>query len=192
MLSSKEKIIVALSGGVDSAVSALKLSRMGFNIIGVTFKLWEFQLSPHNRRDNLCCSSEGILAAQELCRKLNCEHIIYDVSEQFFQQVVKDFLSEYKLGRTPNPCIICNPQIKWSHLIKLADKLGANYVATGHYARTFRTYRQSFNLVRGADREKDQSYFLYRLSQQQLARTKFPVGNMLKSQVQNIAKSLDL
>ncbi len=186
-------VLVGLSGGVDSAVSALLLARCGFRIVGVTFKLWEFS-SGGTRRDNLCCSTEGVAAAKALCRKLDCDFIVEDVSEEFFHSVVKDFISEYSLGRTPSPCILCNPQIKWKNLIALADKLGIENIATGHYARIFHSSISlgGKNLLRGADSEKDQSYFLYRLSAEELARTYFPVGHYFKSQTRAIADKFDL
>ena len=185
------EILVALSGGVDSAVSALKLSQMGFKIVGVIFKLWEFS-SDGVRRNNSSHSNERILAAKKLCENLNCKFIVEDVAEQFHSEIVKNFTDEYRNGRTPNPCVICNPRIKWSNLTALADKLAIEKVATGHYARTFRRSDDRYNLLRGADTRKDQSYFLYRLTQEYLARTVFPVGHLRKEQVRTIADNFGL
>ena len=185
------EILVALSGGVDSAVSALKLSQMGFKIVGVIFKLWEFS-SDGVRRNNSSHSNERILAAKKLCENLNCKFIVEDVAEQFHSEIIHNFIDEYRNGRTPNPCVICNPRIKWSNLIALADKLAIEKVATGHYARTFRRYDDTYNLLRGADDKKDQSYFLYRLNQKYLARTVFPVGHLRKKQVRAIANNFGL
>ncbi len=186
-------VLVGLSGGVDSATSAFLLALKNLRIVGVTFKLWEFS-SGGTRRNNLCCSTEGVAAAKALCKKLGCDFIVEDISEEFFDSIVKDFISEYSLGRTPSPCILCNPQIKWKNLVALANKLGIENVATGHYARTFDSpiSLDGRNLLRGADSEKDQSYFLYRLSTEQLAKTIFPVGHLTKAQTRNIAKQKGL
>ncbi len=191
MSKGKTTVIVALSGGVDSAVSAWKLRQQGFDLLGVTFKLWEFPCRGE-RRDNLCCSAEGIEATKSLATKLGIPHITEDVSEEFFDRVVRDFYEQYRRGRTPNPCIVCNPHIKWDNLIRVADRVGAEFVATGHYARVFRRFDGTYNLLRGADRKKDQSYFLYRLTQSHLSRTIFPVGSLTKEQTRSIADTVGL
>ncbi|MCD6417838.1 tRNA 2-thiouridine(34) synthase MnmA [bacterium] len=190
---SKIPVLVGLSGGVDSAASLHLLKQRGYNVVGVTFKLWEFS-STKARKNNLCCSIEGISAAKELCKKLECEYILRDVSEKFFDEIVQNFLQEYRRGRTPSPCILCNPQIKWKNLIALANELGIEFVATGHFARTFYSPVSigERNLLRGADTEKDQSYFLYRLSADELSRTIFPVGHLRKSETRRIARYFNL
>ncbi len=159
---------------------------MGFDVVGVTFRLWEHP-SRGPRRNNLCCSREGVEAAKALCKKLNIPHILLDVSPDFFDYVVKNFIDEYASGRTPSPCILCNPLVKWRHLIALADDKGIEKVATGHYARSLSSPTCGKNLLRGADGEKDQSYFLYRLTAEQLARTIFPVGHITKEASRKIA-----
>ena len=184
-------VLVALSGGVDSAVAAWTLKRKGFVVVGVTFRLWEYSTGGV-RRNNLCCSAEGIAAAKALCEKLGCEHIIEDVASDFFDEVVRYFLDEYRSGRTPNPCIVCNPRIKWRHLIAVADRLGIDKVATGHYARSFSRPSGGYSLLRGADRGKDQSYFLYRLADAHLARTLFPVGHLTKDRTRWLARRAGL
>ena len=181
-----KKVLVGLSGGVDSAVSLWRLHRQGFETIGVIFKLWRFPCGDV-RQDNIFHSGGEIEAAESLCRRLKVPLLIEDVSEQFFEQVVKNFAAEYRRGRTPNPCVLCNPGIKWDNLLVVADGIGADFVATGHYARVFRRPDEGFNLLRGADTAKDQSYFLYRLTQRHLSRTLFPIGHLTKSQTRQIA-----
>jgi tRNA-uridine 2-sulfurtransferase len=173
------KVMVALSGGVDSAVAALLLRRQGHDILGVTVKttvsseleaLWEQTLS----RAVAVCSSLGI------------PHQTAGFTAEFSSHVVGYFVNEYACGRTPNPCVICNPIIKWGFLLQHALAEGCEYVATGHYART-RYHQGRHQLLRGVDAEKDQSYMLYRLSQRQLAHTLFPLGDLDKQQVRQTA-----
>ena len=191
MSAGKTTVLVGLSGGVDSAVTLWKLRQHGFDVVGVTFKLWELECDGR-RRDNLCCSVEGVSAAQTLCRRLGVPHIVRDVSEEFFNAVVHDFYEQYRRGRTPNPCVLCNPQVKWKHMLEVAAEIGAEFVATGHYARVFRRPYGDFNLLRGADAQKDQSYFLYRLTQEHLAHTLFPVGHLTKDQTRALAQMAGL
>jgi len=182
----REKILVALSGGIDSAVSAWSLYQLGYEVIGITFKLWEY-INNEKYCNNLCCSEKVISAAKSICEKIGCEFIVRDVSKSFYNKVVTDFVNEYQSGHTPNPCIICNPHIKWKYLLHVADELKIKRVATGHYARINRSLSGKLNLLRSLDKGKDQSYFLYRLTQEQLGRTIFPVGHISKSQVRIMA-----
>ena len=129
----KKGIIIGISGGVDSAVSALLLSKLGYRVIGVAFELWKY--SPLENVVEKGGESNGISTIRALCKKIGCELITEDLSEQFYNEIISTFLYEYRNGRTPNPCVICNAQIKWRYLLKIADKLGIDKIATGHYAR---------------------------------------------------------
>jgi len=171
-------VMVAMSGGIDSAVAAARLVRQGWPVVGVTMDLGLGQRAALRR-------------ATAVWRRLDIEHYVVDLREQFRQQVIDYFCAEYAAGRTPNPCVRCNKFIKWSALLEVATLAGCRYLATGHYAR--KAWREGrYRLLRGADRSKDQSYVLYQLSQQQLARTLFPLGNCTADEVQQLARVLGL
>ena len=160
--------LVAMSGGVDSSVAALMMLNKGFYVIGITFRLWQFNKNPPFM-DN------AVQNVRKICNKLGIQHIDVDVSEVFKNEVVNDFYHEYAHGRTPNPCIICNPKIKWKFLIEIADKMNINHVITGHYAGIENFNDGNYYLRTGVDTSRDQSYFLYRLTQDELKRTIFPL-----------------
>jgi tRNA-specific 2-thiouridylase len=189
-----DKVIVGLSGGVDSAVAAALLQQDGYDVVGVTispFNLGEYYSK--YEKDSGCTIKASVLDAQNICKALGIPHYTVDFSDTFKENVVDYFIQEYLDGRTPNPCVKCNPIIKWGELLKFADKLGAKYLATGHYARTrFDEELKRYVLMRGTDRTKDQSYFLWKLSQEQLSRTIFPLGNMNKENTRAIAKEFGL
>ena len=184
-------IVVGMSGGADSCVAAALLVEQGYQVTGVTLKTWD---SPdkvaHPWRDRSCCKV-GI--AQYVAERLKIPHHVVDVREMFRQQVVENFLEEYAAGRTPNPCVRCNEKVKFGALLKAARDLGADTLATGHYTRVhYRSGLGRYILRKGVDRDKDQSYFLYRLNQEQLSRTLFPLGEMLKSQIWERVEDLGL
>lgn len=166
---------VAMSGGIDSSVAALLLKEQGHEVFGLTAKTW-----PEGSR---CCSDEDVRAARRVCDALGIPHYVVDLSEPFERHVVAYFEEEYLSGRTPSPCAMCNRYIKFGALLQRALGLGAETLATGHYARTERTEDGRIRLLRGADRDKDQTYFLFDLTQEQLARSLFPVGAMEKKEV---------
>ncbi len=170
--------MVAMSGGIDSAVAAARLVRQGWPVTGVTMDLGLDQRAALRR-------------ATAVCQRLGIEHCIVDLSEQFSQRVIDYFCAEYAAGRTPNPCVRCNQFIKWDVLLDVATLAGCGYLATGHYAR--KAWREGrYRLLRGADRGRDQSYVLYQLSQQQIARALFPLGNSTTEEIQKSARMIGL
>ncbi len=181
-------VTAAMSGGVDSSVAALLLLREGRDVIGATMKLFgneDIGLS----REHTCCSLDDVEDARAVCRKLGIEHFVYNFSETFRREVIDRFVAAYEAGRTPNPCIDCNRYVKFAVLRRRSREMGRNYVATGHYARTrFDEQSGRWYLLRAADREKDQSYVLYSLTQDELAHTLFPLGGMTKSEVRALAE----
>jgi len=168
-----DKILLAMSGGVDSSVAVHILKERGFEVVGVT--LW---LSGDNKNAEL---------ARQAAETLDIEHIVVDARDEFDAKIIRPFVESYASGSTPNPCIICNPTLKWGTLIKLADKMSIEKVATGHYARI-----SGSKILRAEDRKKDQAYFLYRLTDEQLQRTVLPIGEFHKDEVRKIAVELNL
>jgi tRNA-specific 2-thiouridylase len=182
-----KKLLLAMSGGTDSSVSAILLKKQAYKIQGLTFKMWETELTSCDEKENGCCDAESLLEARELARKLNFPHEIIDIRNEFEHYVIQDFVDEYMKGRTPNPCVVCNTHIKWGILLDEMKKRGCDYYATGHYAR-IREENGRFILMKGADTKKDQSYFLWTLTQDQLKHTIFPLGELTKDKVREIAK----
>jgi tRNA-specific 2-thiouridylase len=181
----KTIIVVAMSGGVDSSVSAALLVEQGYDVVGVSLRMWEGEVGPR-----VCSDHRG---AKEVAEHLQIPHTLLDLRQQFTDTVVKPFAEDYLHGRTPNPCVACNRDFKLGTLLGWAKEQGADYVATGHYANVIHDEaKHHVTLLRGADRAKDQSYFLFALSQQQLAHTMFPLGAMQKSDVRDKARQLGL
>jgi len=190
----KGTVVVAMSGGVDSSVAAVMLHKQGYNVIGVTMKLWDFEEVGGNiNHESGCCSLESFNDAREICVNLGLPHYVMNFSREFHAAVVEDFIDEYLSGRTPNPCIQCNMKIKWKTLLDKAQYLGADYIATGHYARTtFNTATHRFELLRAVDFTKDQSYALWGIQQNSLSKTIFPLGHLTKTEVRNLAHEYNL
>ncbi|MEW6554582.1 MAG: tRNA 2-thiouridine(34) synthase MnmA [Actinomycetota bacterium] len=184
-------VVVAMSGGVDSSAAAAALLREGWRVTGVTFRMWEEgPPSPPPARSR--CSLLAVEEAAEAARKLGIEHAVIDLRERFLALVVEPFAREYLRGRTPNPCVECNRLVKFPTLVEVADELGADAVATGHYARVCSDETGSFALTRAAWPQKDQSYALYGLSVEHLSRCLFPNGERSKEEVRRAASSLGL
>jgi tRNA-uridine 2-sulfurtransferase len=188
------KVVVGMSGGVDSSVVAGLLKEQGYEVIGLT--ITPFKVDSKCRvEDNArsCCSATGLIDATEVCKSLNIEHRLIDLSDKFKNEIVEDFISEYLAGKTPNPCVNCNPGIKWEGLIRKADELGAKYVATGHYANTrFDESTGRWVISAGLDKSKDQSYVLWKLTQVQIERTIFPLSDLNKIQTRQLAEKYHL
>ena len=199
----KNKIVIAMSGGVDSSVAAALLKKAGFNVVGIFMKFWKDGSDGKNR----CCSVESEKLARLVANKIGIPFYVLNVEKEFKEKVVDYFLKEYKKGNTPNPCVVCNKEIKFGFLIKKALSLGANFVATGHYARLKREIPNSkfqilnklkiqnqkyVKLFKGKDKNKDQSYFLWQLNQKQLNHILFPVGGYTKPEVRKLAKKFKL
>ena len=180
-------VLVAMSGGVDSSVAAVLLHERGYQVIGGMMRLWAEEGGPANR----CCSPEAMEGARDLCRRIGASFHIFDYVSEFKESVVDRFVAEYARGRTPNPCLACNRYIKFGPLIHKAKELGASHLATGHYARV-RSFDGEYELLRGVDPNKDQSYVLYMLGQHELAHLLFPLGEYTKEQVRLMARERGL
>ena len=180
--SAKKHVIVGMSGGVDSSVAALLLKEEGHHVEGVFMKNWE-----EDDTETYCAASKDMADAQAVCDRLQIELHRVNFAAEYWERVFTDFLSEYKAGRTPNPDILCNREIKFKAFLDYAKQRGADYIATGHYARCIIKEDQFF-LLKGLDNQKDQSYFLYALSQDALSHSLFPVGELPKKTVREIAK----
>jgi tRNA-specific 2-thiouridylase len=185
----KPKILCAMSGGVDSSVAATLLQKKGYEVIGITFKLFCYAKTKTQKK--ACCSLEAICLAREVCRKLGISHYVVDVSKKFEKEIIKNFINEYIAGRTPNPCIHCNQLIKFPVLISYAKKLGINFVSTGHYAR-IKNDKNGYHLLKAKDNKKDQTYFLWTLTQDQLKHILLPIGDYKKTEIRKLAKKFDL
>lgn len=176
-----------MSGGIDSTVSAMLLSEQGYELVGVTFRTYDSIKESCLAREKGCCSVDSIMEAKHNAQQMGFEHHIVDFRDTFREHVITNFIDEYMHGRTPNPCVLCNSHIKWGELIRTADELGCEYIATGHYAQ-IREYNGHFYLANAADTRKDQTYFLWMLTEDNLRRTIFPLGGLTKPEVREIAR----
>lgn len=184
-------VVVAMSGGVDSSVAAALLKEEGYNLIGITMKTWGYDDIPE--KDSGCCSLETIYSARNVAQNLGFHHYTLDFTEKFNDIVINNFISEYLKGNTPNPCVLCNKSIKWGALLEKAESLGADYIATGHYAKVnFDKNLEKYLVSVAEDKNKDQSYALWRVSQYALSKTIFPLGKYTKTEIRKIAREMGL
>lgn len=184
-----EKVLIAMSGGVDSSAAAVILMKMGYEVAGATFKLFDNE-DIGIERTKTCCSLEDVLDAKSVADKLGIRHDVFNFGQQFERDVVIPFAEAYKNGETPNPCIECNRSIKFEKFLERASLLDYDYIATGHYARIEKDQTTGrFLLKKGLDQSKDQSYALYTMTQPELARTLFPLGNLKKTEIRAIAEA---
>lgn len=175
-----------MSGGIDSSVSAMLLLEQGYELVGVTFRTFDSIKESCLVREKGCCSVESIMEAKHTAQTLGFEHHILDFRETFKEHVIRNFVDEYTHGRTPNPCVLCNSHIKWGEMLKAADEYGCDLIATGHYAR-IAEHRGHWYLRTAVDTHKDQTYFLWMLTEENLKRTMFPLGGLTKPEVRQIA-----
>lgn len=185
-MSKHGRILVAMSGGIDSSLAAVLLHEQGYEVIGMTMKTWDYASSGGNKKETGCCSLDSINDARNIAVNLGFPHYILDIRNEFGDYVIDHFTGEYLEGRTPNPCVLCNTHIKWDALLRRADKLDCEFIATGHYAN-IRQENGRHIISKGVDTWKDQSYVLWGVSQESLARTQLPLGHLKKTEIRAMA-----
>ncbi|QKZ14805.1 tRNA 2-thiouridine(34) synthase MnmA [Spirosoma sp. KUDC1026] len=186
-MSKHGRILVAMSGGIDSSLAAVMLHEEGYEVIGMTMKTWDYASSGGTKKETGCCSLDSINDARNIAVNLGFPHYILDIRNEFGDYVIDHFTGEYIEGRTPNPCVLCNTHIKWDALLRRADRLDCEFIATGHYAN-IRNENDRYVISKGVDTLKDQSYVLWGVSQESLSRTKLPLGHLRKSEIREMAK----
>jgi tRNA-specific 2-thiouridylase len=186
-MSSKGKVLVAMSGGIDSTIAALMLHHQGYEVIGITMKTWDYTASGGGKKETGCCNLDSFNDARMAAVQHGFPHFILDIRDEFGTAVVENFVEEYLAGRTPNPCVLCNTHIKWRALLKRADALHCDFIATGHYASVYQHHNGRFVITKGVDETKDQSYVLWGLQQDLLSRTLLPLGTYRKTEIRQMA-----
>jgi len=186
-MSRNGKVLVAMSGGIDSTVTALMLNDQGYEVVGITMKTWDYASSGGGKKETGCCNIDSFNDARMAAVQHGFPHYILDIRDEFGDFVIENFVEEYLAGRTPNPCVMCNTHIKWRALLKRADALGCDYIATGHYANIHKHENGRYYISRGLDENKDQSYVLWGLQQDLLSRTLLPLGTYQKTQIRQMA-----
>lgn len=187
-----ETVVVGMSGGVDSSVAAYLLKEQGYNVIGITMQIWQQENADIIEDNGGCCGLSAVYDAKRVCDMLSIPHYVLNFRDIFKNTVIDNFISEYLQGRTPNPCIICNRYVKWEALLNRSLELGADYIATGHYARIEKLGNGRYAIKKSATTKKDQTYALYNLTQDQLAHTLFPIGEYEKEDIRKIAEEIGL
>ena len=182
----KGRVLMAMSGGIDSTMASLILHEEGYEVIGLTMKTWDYNSSGGNKKETGCCSLDSINDARQLAVDCGFPHTILDIRDEFKGAIIDNFVNEYIAGRTPNPCVLCNTHIKWEALLKRADMLKCDFIATGHYAQV-RKVDNRFIVSKGIDDSKDQSYVLWGVTQECLSRTIFPMGKYHKKDIKQMA-----
>jgi tRNA-uridine 2-sulfurtransferase len=185
-MSKKGRVLVAMSGGIDSSLAAVLLAEEGYEVIGMTMKTWDYASSGGSKKETGCCSLDSINDARHIAVEMGFPHYILDIRAEFGDYVIDHFTGEYLEGRTPNPCVLCNTHIKWDALLRRADTLDCDFIATGHYANV-RQENGRYIISKGLDENKDQSYVLWGVSQESLARTLLPLGNITKARIREMA-----
>lgn len=192
MMIMKDKVVVGMSGGVDSSVAAYLLKEAGYEVIGVTMQIWQSEDKDAVEANNGCCGLSAIADARRVAEAIGIPHYVMNFRQEFQHKVIDYFVAEYQQGRTPNPCIACNRYIKWESLLTRSRQLGAKYIATGHYARIRQLESGRWTLIKSVTEAKDQTYALYNLTQDQLASTLMPVGDYPKEEIRKIAEKINL
>ena len=188
-MSKHGRVLVAMSGGIDSSVAAVLLHEQGYEVIGMTMKTWDYASAGGSKKETGCCSLDSINDARAIAVEKGFPHYIIDIREEFGDHVINNFVDEYLAGRTPNPCVMCNTHIKWEALLKRADMLDCEFIATGHYANVWHEDGR-YIVSKGLDDNKDQSYVLWGVSQECLSRTMFPVGKYQKKEIRKMAMDM--
>ena len=182
-----KKVVVGMSGGVDSSVAAFLLKKQGYDVIGVTMQIWQDEENVQVEENGGCCGLSAVDDARRVAQMLDIPYYVMNFKKEFKENVMDYFVGEYLCGRTPNPCIACNRFVKWESLLQRSLSLGADYIATGHYARIDRLENGRYSLKTSVTAAKDQTYALYNLTQEQLAKTLMPVGEYRKEEIREIA-----